>query len=31
MDVVREIGSLETDADDRPVEEAAIESVTVDR
>jgi len=31
MDVVREIGSLETDADDRPVEEAVIESVTVDR
>ena len=31
MDVVREIGAVETDANDRPVEEVVIESVTVDR
>ena len=31
MDVVREIGSVETDADDRPVEEVVLESVTVHR
>jgi len=31
MDVVEEIGSLPTDRDDRPQEEAVIERVTVDR
>ena len=31
MDVVREIGSVETDAKDRPVEDVVLESVTVDR
>ena len=30
MDVVREIGSVETDARDRPVEDVLIESITVD-
>ncbi len=29
MDVVREIGSVETDANDRPVEDVVLESVTV--
>jgi peptidyl-prolyl cis-trans isomerase A (cyclophilin A) len=29
MDVVREIGSVETDANDRPVEDVLLESVTV--
>ncbi|MFB6354047.1 MAG: peptidylprolyl isomerase [Halobacteriales archaeon] len=31
MDVVREIGSVETDADDRPVEDVVLESVSVHR
>ena len=31
MDVVREIGNVETDAKDRPVEDVVLESVTVDR
>jgi peptidyl-prolyl cis-trans isomerase A (cyclophilin A) len=31
MDVVREIGSIETDGDDRPVEDVLLESVTVHR
>ena len=31
MDVVREIGSVDTDGDDRPTEDAVLESVTVDR
>jgi peptidyl-prolyl cis-trans isomerase A (cyclophilin A) len=31
MDVVREIGTLETDADDAPVEDVVLESVSVDR
>jgi cyclophilin family peptidyl-prolyl cis-trans isomerase len=30
MDVVREIGAVETDANDRPVEDVLIESVTVE-
>jgi peptidyl-prolyl cis-trans isomerase A (cyclophilin A) len=30
-DVVREIGGVETDANDRPVEDIVLESVTVDR
>jgi peptidyl-prolyl cis-trans isomerase A (cyclophilin A) len=29
MDVVREIGSVETDGDDRPVEDVLLESVTI--
>jgi peptidyl-prolyl cis-trans isomerase A (cyclophilin A) len=31
MDVVREIGSVETDANDRPVDDIVLESVDVDR
>ncbi|MDZ7700767.1 MAG: peptidylprolyl isomerase [Halobacteriales archaeon] len=31
MDVVREIGSIETDGDDRPVEDVVLESVSVHR
>ncbi len=31
MDVVREIGNVETDANDRPVEDVVLDSVTVDR
>ena len=31
MDVVREIGAVETDTDDRPVQDVVLESVTVDR
>lgn len=31
MDVVREIGSVETDGDDQPIEEVLLESVDVDR
>ena len=31
MDVVREIGSVETDGQDRPVEDVVLESVTVHR
>ncbi|MFP4174912.1 MAG: peptidylprolyl isomerase [Halobacteriales archaeon] len=31
MDVVREIGGVDTDANDRPVEDVVLESVTVDR
>jgi peptidyl-prolyl cis-trans isomerase A (cyclophilin A) len=31
MDVVREIGSVATDANDRPVDDVVLESVDVDR
>jgi peptidyl-prolyl cis-trans isomerase A (cyclophilin A) len=31
MDVVREIGSVETDADDRPVDNVVLESVSIHR
>jgi len=30
MDVVREIGSVDTDAEDRPTEDVLLESVTID-